>query len=665
MPHRQRGQVRDPNAGISVITPQASPVDTFQPGAAQRPNPNSGLAGLAQGLSSLVPGLEGLTQLRRGEQQLEDEAANEEAAAEGRALFNQNRVELARAVREGTIPAGANPHLQYAYRVAELKARGMQFGQELGQAWTQSEARNSNDPEAFQDFIRQQTEALYESLGDDYSASELNDGLDPEYQRALSVLQSQHTAYRINANEQRALSSAGALVGSIVQGFAAQPVDPTSDEGGRIRGLASTVISEEATNLIRTGIGGRVVNRVLVDSLISQAEALGRTDILGLADNIRTGSGVISGIPEHLSRLQAARQRIEQRQRATESYERSRVDRERSEAGDRIIGASMSRALETGGDPNDPAFREAQTIVAQLVEEGTLAPSVLTGMNAFQRRLNSDTTSITEDPEDIVALYDQLGRTDTNNGMALILGLAEQERLTPSGVRSAIAYLEGRREASGLFDSDIYREATSAIRGVVVTPTYQNPSGTQRQRVRANNAARDLDGRIIRWASENPELATDVSRGGAFYQFLGTAQGDILNDPRYDIGQDARVTNQSFAEPVVVGGNDPTPAPAPAPGAEPTPAPPPAPPVLTPEPVIGAPEGEPAEIAPEFNPTAGVATEADIRRIGTAQTRDELLQIGLQLQARHLGNDAAWAADPILILLFDRQNQIFTLEQNQ
>ena len=660
MPHQGRPQVQDPNSGTSVITPQARPVDAFIVPNLQRPSTNTELFGLAEGLSALVPSLQNFANFRRETQQEEDQAADEAASEEGEALFRRTRVAYADAVRRGVIPAGANPYLGRAYRVAELKSRGMSWGQELQQAWVNSPARNSDNPEDYQAFIQEHTQAIHNEFQGVYSASELNDGFAPEYDRVLSVLQSQHTAHRINDNEQRALTSAGTLVANVVNAFAAQPVDPDSEQAGGIRTATAAAISQNAVSLIETGIGGRVVNRLVVDALIAQAESLGRTDILDLADEIRTGSGVLSGIPEHLSNLQAARTRIEEQGRADENHAYTRVQRETKAAGDRIIGRTVSFLIENGG-ARDEEFTEALSIMSQLVAEGSLSPSVLSSMNNFQRQLAEAEVVLTEDPEDIVIFSEQLRDPNIDDGYERILGWAAAGRLTPGGTRSLIAHYERHREFAPIFNSAVYRETANAVEGIVRQADQFNIFGTARRQALIPEALNFFGGRVATWARENPELARDTSPGSPFNVALLGFFAEIVDHPLYRVGDEAR-------EPEVLEAlqNAPVAAPAPEPVAAPVPDAPPqaGPPALPPSLLpTRSPTRAPGPTYPPGVLSQEELDEASIyedrNNISAAQTEEELIRLGEIYSERHGGNRNAWLSDPLRNLLHERWEALY------
>ena len=537
MPHQGRVQVRDPNAGISTITPQARPIDAFRAPALQRPDTNSELLGLAQGLSSLVPALQ---QYTTQVQQRDDDAAeaeNEAAAEEGEALFRRNRVQYAEAVRRGVIPAGANPHLVRQYRISELRNRTMVWGQELQERWASSGVRDSDDPQDYLNFIDENSQALLGEIGEEYNPSEINDGLGPEYDRIINVLQSQHTAYRVNANEARAEQAVANLMTGIIGSYANTAVNPRSDPGRVLRLELGTSLSLEARELIGTGIGGPVVNRIVIDTLIAQAEASGRTDILDVAGEVRTGTGWLDGIREHQSRLNAARTRIVNNNRATENYNFTRLTREQEAAGDRIIGSTMVSALESNGDPNDPLFKEAQGLVAGLVAQGRLDPEVLNSMNAFQRSIANDSVRINEDPRDIADLSVQIDETNPERANAIILGAAAEGRISASTVRSLLGQVRTKRSAPGVFDSRLYRDFETGIYGIILARSGPDPFGSERSRGLAVRAKHYLALLTREWLSEDPTRSTNVEDNVEFHRFLGTTFNDIIDSPIFQVDE--------------------------------------------------------------------------------------------------------------------------------
>ena len=547
MPHRPRLQVRDPNRGPATITPQARPVDTFEAPRIRRSDPNTLLAGLAEGLSTIAPQVQRFAQenQRRSAALTQEvsEAAEAEAEAareEGAALYRRTRVAAADAVRRGLLPAGENPFLHEGYRRAELRTAGMVSGQTLQTSWAQSDVRNSDDPQDYQDFVTEFTQEALAQFGPEYTESDILAGFIPEYDRALNVVQQQHTAFRVQANEQRAIQASGTLMTTLLGAHIQQPVDTDSPEAARIRTTTAASLGEVGRELIGTGIPGREVNRLIADSLISQAETTGRLDLLDIAGSIRTGSGVLSGIPELSSRFQAARVRIENLNRSREEYARNAVERQRVEYTDRLQGRAVTEIFESGGEPTE-AFIGMRNLALRLAREPGGDPDLPVKLNRIQKLLAREEVAVNEDAVDVALLQSQLADPNTTNGWDIIIDATLQGRLTSGTVRSLGQFYARRTSGSNrsVFGSTVYTSNERDMVRIIQGGDQFNRFGTARRQILATQARSMLGGIMSRLIAENPDLAADTAPGSEFELAVTREVGQLIQNPIFNIGERA------------------------------------------------------------------------------------------------------------------------------
>ena len=673
MPHRRpRLQVRDPNRGPAVITPQAGPVDTFEapaitpptppefqalpdaPEPIRPPNPNTALSGLAQGLSTLVPVVEQYSRRYQSSVQARNIAVQEaeveqsEARVEaGAALYRRTRVSAADAVRRGILPAGDNPFLLEGYRRAELRTAGMVAGQTLQTSWASSDVRNSDDPEDYQDFITEFTQNVLAQFGPEYTESDILSGFIPEYDRALNVVQQQHTAHRVQANEQRAIQASGSLMTTLLGAHAQQPIDPDSPEAARARITTAASLSQVAAEVRGTGIHGRRLNQLLTQSIVSQAEALNRVDLLNVANDIRTGTGVLSGIPEHAATLQAARVRIENLERSRETYERGRLEREREELSDRLLGRYYTEVFATGGEPTEAALGMRDMALRLGQGEGG-DPELPVRMNRLQQLLARQEVAVNEDPVDVALLQSQLADPTTRNGYDLLIDATLQGRINGATSRSLGQFYASRTSAANrsVFASTVYQQNEREVVRVV-SGADRFSFGSTAGQIRAGQARSIYGGRISRLLEERPELATSTEPGSEFELEALRILHEVLADPAF------RVRPQDlpgFVPPEL------PPAPEPEPdtsiidsireffGGTTTPAP--------------EPEGEITR-----QPSEGVTQNA-LSSVERATTFAELLSIQAEA-VNAAGGEAAFNASPLRAALEARWDAIAALSQSQ
>lgn len=123
------------------LRPVASPVDTFvDPGPSR-------LRELAESLSKIDKPLQQFIS-QRAEKQQEEDLIRGEAA-----FWDDNAEGLAEGVRSGKIPAQYSPAFVKGWKRAQGNVQGNKLTQEFSQAYDAWDGKNSEDPEAFDQFV--------------------------------------------------------------------------------------------------------------------------------------------------------------------------------------------------------------------------------------------------------------------------------------------------------------------------------------------------------------------------------------------------------------------------------------------------------------------------------------------------------------------------------
>jgi hypothetical protein len=139
---------------IGTLSPVATPIDTYM-----RPNLEKGpLEALASTLTTLerkaVPAL-----------QAEEKRLAEKEFKEGQRLYQENRIALGEAVKQGLIDEGESPYLKKGYRIAQMNTMSMRYTSELESALERQKLYTTDDPKRIDQFVSKFQETFISNNG--------------------------------------------------------------------------------------------------------------------------------------------------------------------------------------------------------------------------------------------------------------------------------------------------------------------------------------------------------------------------------------------------------------------------------------------------------------------------------------------------------------------
>lgn len=497
---KPRAQTRDPNAGGIALRPQARVVDNFRLSTAQAPNEPDQFAQLAGALKELNPTINNFLKKEKKE--------NDDASvAEGVKLFNENKKGFAEAVRSGLIPAGANPHLQRGYRLSELKLKGHDYSTRLQTAWAGSEARNQNDPDVYQKFVQDFTADYSKTHLAGFDPTEVLSAFQPAVDRTQSVLQSQHTAYRIGENERIAMENVGMLTQANLEALGGQALDHSSPEGKQAISQTGAALTQDARELMSQGISGKKASAQILKSTI--ATAIERNDIgmLAVLDHVKTGTGVLSKTADARKAISAAKTAINAEHRARENFAYTERERKAKKLGDRIIGTALD-ALLANPDPSNPVFKTQLDHAIKLSQLGLMPSSVASNLIALRTGVFNENAKIRERPESVTNLYAAIAALPPDgDGHMLILQAALDRKITAGTASAATKFWQSSKKHAGIFNSDEFKETSKRLTEVITSTSVFGKLASKSQLFKAHKARVMLRSTMAEWADANPEEA--------------------------------------------------------------------------------------------------------------------------------------------------------------
>jgi len=126
---------------IPSISPTARVVETYV-----QPVKNKDFEALTQMLNDLDPKIK-----RNAENN--KKRADDTAYKEGTRLYQENRIAMGEAVKEGLIPEGASPYLRKGYRESQMNTLAMRYTGELEAALASENLHHNDDPNVVNKFI--------------------------------------------------------------------------------------------------------------------------------------------------------------------------------------------------------------------------------------------------------------------------------------------------------------------------------------------------------------------------------------------------------------------------------------------------------------------------------------------------------------------------------
>lgn len=520
----RRPQVTDPNAQRIKLTPRATPVDQFIRPQGVAPDPSVHFH-LAEALATINPNLQKFLQQTKKEGDAEDEA-------EGARLFAENRVKFAEAVRQGLLPAGANPHLQRGYRMAQLRNSATDFDTALRNAYTENGGPDIGDIEGFaKEFYKQNREGI---LGDGFTDDEYFNAFQPMFERSIANLKQQHSAEKVKMFEERRLNEFDMevvkAIDTVLDGGGDWDLDLSGDSS---KGLAA-LISERAKELIGEGVPAKTVNETLRRAIIAKAEDEQDPSLLSLMDEIKTGTGYLGQTSESRKAREVAEDRILSEIAATERAEAKAIEDARKVRKAELGGLATGIVLMNPKTPDEVRNQQRaySRLVATMIKEGY--HELARTMEGFRRATDGERADPRPNGTAMLQAMQELFQPGAD---ALSVAAKYQGILPSSDLKDLVRMAESRRRNPGIFGERAYSQIEQRLSGIVTGSADQE---TDAKRMDAFNAVELLNQMVAREAERlgvttlTPELRMFAhEKAGQIAKTFGD-QNSLADSKPYD-----------------------------------------------------------------------------------------------------------------------------------
>lgn len=228
----------------------------------------------------------------------------EEAKAERE--FNKTKKDIKKAVKDGTIPAGASPEFINKWVKLDLKKKARKFKTELFAAYQEQGILGATDPEAFNIFFDKfSAEFKTKNKIDGYDPVNVAEGFLPFTMTAYEQLNSQHITGRVSEMEKNAkIDLQDELYSIVVDGRYGEEQTVNNyflydgkkppEKNKRLVFIAENIFSQ-AQELIDAGMPAREVNEVIRNTVKDVALNFEDERLLKIFDLIPTADGGTMG----------------------------------------------------------------------------------------------------------------------------------------------------------------------------------------------------------------------------------------------------------------------------------------------------------------------------------------------------------------------------------
>lgn len=264
---------------IGTVAPTARPVDTYERGVVKK----SPFDALSRTLSNLekkaVPALQA-EEARRAENEFQ----------EGQRLYQENRIAIGEAVKNGLIDEGESPYLRKGYRISQMNTMSMRYTAELESALEKQKLYTTGNPERIEQFIKTFQGKFIENNGmSTFSAAEVSEHFGTTATKSEEIFRqtwrNKHVAW------QRAQNYA-AFQNEVAEATVAlfKP-DMSDEERKNAMGTFSTWLEGKSASASIDGMNNKKVIDTILTGVGIVVEKTGQTDILDVFNSTNFGTG--------------------------------------------------------------------------------------------------------------------------------------------------------------------------------------------------------------------------------------------------------------------------------------------------------------------------------------------------------------------------------------
>jgi hypothetical protein len=411
---------------IGTVAPTARPVDIYERGVVKQ----SPFEALSRTLSNLeqraVPALQ-REEARRAENEFQ----------EGQRLYQENRIAIGEAVKNGLIDEGESPYLRKGYRISQMNTMGMRYTAELESALENQKLYTNGNPERIEQFIETFQSKFIENNGmSTFSAAEVSEHFGTTAAKTEEIFRQtwrkRHVAWQREQNYkafQREVAEAT---------VALFKPEMTIDERQAAMGTFATWLEDKAASASTDGMDNQNVINTILQGVGIVVQKTGQTDILDVFKSTNFGTGAAASslaVQSKLLSIEATAIRIENANAAA-------ADRELEDSYEVVRATTRSLLDDFTTTPNPENRANVEDAIATLMatpddNNTKLGTLIRTQLNAYDQAEITGGRNKTAETE--IRIERSLQAAQTFDEMSSLLATAARNgELTPADVTAKI-----------------------------------------------------------------------------------------------------------------------------------------------------------------------------------------------------------------------------------
>lgn len=369
---------------IGTVAPTASPVDTYTRGVVKR-SPFEALANTLGNLEKkAVPALQ-REEARRAENEFQ----------EGQRLYQENRIAIGEAVKQGIIEEGESPYIRKGYRISQMNTMATRYAAELENALAMDNLHTTGNPERINKYIENFQAKFVEKSGmSTFSDAEMSEYFGTNAQKYEEQFRSSWKKKHISWQREQAYAAKQAEVAQVIGTLLQEGMTEQEEESALVNAANWLRIQGEEANV--NGQNNRRTNKAIIDGVVFAATASGDPEILDILMKTKIGTGYVGKSLDAMKSIYAAKSSIARTNEARSSAAAKAHDAAQEELRGQI-SAEVFGNIHSDGYNYDFVADRIQRLVATGDEKNVAEAMTLMNYNTKINKLAAEPSNLTTD----------------------------------------------------------------------------------------------------------------------------------------------------------------------------------------------------------------------------------------------------------------------------
>ena len=344
---------------IGTVAPTARAVDTYKRGVVKK----SPFEALSNTLSNLekkaIPALQ-REQARRAEAEY----------AAGVELYNENRVAIGQAVKDGVIAEGESPYLRKGYRISHINSMSARYADELQNALISKKLYTNGNPAAIEAFTDKFYGEFQSKNGmDEYRDVEIAEFFSPQAAKANETFRAswkaKHISWQAAANYAAWSNEVSTYTATLFND------DDTPEIREQKQVQLGQWLSGKVAQADVDGMNRAKVSQAIVDSVIMSAYENDDLEMLDILDNVVTGTGPMSGSLATRKAMYEAEGKIATNLAKQQKAAADKLQADNKRTMEQVTGTVVANALKDRNSSDEETRINAQKIITGALTDLT------------------------------------------------------------------------------------------------------------------------------------------------------------------------------------------------------------------------------------------------------------------------------------------------------